>query len=999
MGVIPRRGEAALFFCLCISALFNPGAVARGASLPEGFNKLVEVSFNTSFLEANLTDFPVLVKLTPERIDYGELTGQNGLCFYDARTGMELPWECEQFEPGGVSYYWVKVPNIEAGSGDASIWLYYGGDTTEERAAEVWGPHYRGVWHLKPDVDNPSAIPDSTSNGNHGQAKGGKPVEGRIGPGRRFSGEDYIEVPHDDSLNIEGELSLEAWVYLDEPPETCMGILEKKESYHLSAIYYEATSAPFSGPQFRFRVFEPDRKYPHGDHYVWHTGDPRLDSGQWLYLVGTKDKHGVLRTYVNGRVVGVRDVGAFRTRLKPDPLYIGFLKLWDCHFEGALDEVRASDRAYSADWIRAQYLAGQGLFARIGSENSPATHEFTNPKIGVPVQTKAGEFKLEPCPRVEKFFGLGFYGVCPSRWTTSNEKLTMIRYMDRQARNWMNLFFPAGQRFRDAMWRHKYDVEEEPEGFDRAQCWIDILKDEWAPLLKKYGMYYLANAQGFAGTRSPPYPELNIEERERQMAEIVSALKDDDNLLGWYIEDEPGDGLLPNYLTVKKMLETGDRDRLALCLFAGTKAVVTFAPYQQVMITDRYWISRGAYYPWGILTHMLTVGSITDAPHWITLFGAWLPEHAAFKKTPAELRLTSWLAIAGGAKSIQYYIYHTGPYFRWGPEEGVFVDAYGNISPHMEEYRKFAEKILPVGKLLVDARVDEHTGIAADTPQIQIHYSTGPNDYREWVPAVYVGVLKLEGSDSYLLIPVNQDLEQTRPINIKVRASLREDKQLYDLVSLQEVPCTDNSYSCRTLAPGDGWPYILCSREQFSRAEKVVLKTRAEQALRVARLDIEKAGRWNIKDEKWDKLVEQTREGITAGQYSSAIETAQNVSSQVERRLQAEPVYTESADAVEGLRKLFGELQIRLNQLRAQEQLGDDKIRQAIALSERFSHLSGALFLGQGDGLADRALKLREEVERFASAFPEVKMPQPPESVEERVQLRIESWRERHDKK
>jgi len=984
------RVDPVLLLCLFISSLAGSNGLATGAPAPAGFDKQVKISFQTSFLEADLADFPVLVTFTPESLDYDELTSRNALCFYDPGTATELPWECEQYEPGGESHYWVKVPAIKAGSPETAIWVYYGGNTSRERQAEVWNSGYRGVWHFGAQaVDDRSLILDSTAYGNHGRAKGTEPAEGRIGPGRRFSSDQHIEAPDDASLNIEGELTLEAWVRLDKTPATCMGILEKKDDYQLAAAYTEQT-----GPEFRFRVFEPDRAYPRGDHYVRHTGDPRPRGGRWFYVVGTKDRHGVLRTYVNGRIVGVRDVGAFPTSMKSHPLYIGFLKRWDCHFEGELDEVRVSDRAYSADWARAQYLAGRGQFARVGSEGSGGPVEGGNPRIGVPVQTAAGEFKLESCPRVERFFGLGFYGICPPRWTAASAQVVIQRNLELQARNWANMFYPVGSRFRDRVWRHRYDVEEEPEDFDRAQCWIDILRDDWIPLLRKYGMRYMANAEGFAGSRNPPYSELDVPERIEQIEKAVSAFKDDDSLMGWYIEDEPGDGLLPNYLAVKKMFETRDRNKLALCLFYRKKAVMTFAPYQQVMLTDCYKVDKRYYDPWGVLRHMKTVGSITDAPHWLTLFAAWDATHPAARITPSELGLTSWLAIAGGAKSIQYYIYHRGPYFRWGAQEGVLVDAYGNTTPHMEACRRFAEKVVPAGELLTRAKPNEHTGIAADTPQIQIHYTLKWNDYREWVPAVYVGVLRHEDGDGYLLVPVNQDLEQSRPVRIQVPATLREGKRLYDLVALSEVPYGDGVYDCGGLAPGEGHLYMLASEGQFSEARSVVLKARARQGLRVAGLDMEKAARWGVEQGEWGVLVRQAEDDIEARLYTSAIDTARKVSSQVERELAEAPLYAESTEAVESLRKLFGDIQKRLDYLRALDRLDQRQVDRAIDLSDRFSRLSEDLFLGRSDTLVEEAQELSEEVEEFASGIPEVEIPQPPESVEERVQYRIEWTRE-----
>ena len=110
-----------------------------------------QLTFNNSGQSEALQNFPVLVKLNSSRIDYFKTqdSGQD-IRFIDAN-GTELKYEIEEWDEGGESYVWVKVPQIDALSNTDYIWMYYGNDTVGDGqdAANVWDSNYTGIWHLK----------------------------------------------------------------------------------------------------------------------------------------------------------------------------------------------------------------------------------------------------------------------------------------------------------------------------------------------------------------------------------------------------------------------------------------------------------------------------------------------------------------------------------------------------------------------------------------------------------------------------------------------------------------------------------------------------------------------------------------------------------------------------------------------------------------------------------------------------------------------------------
>jgi len=104
-------------------------------------------------------DFPILVALNSDRIDYADTqdAGED-IRFIDSDGLTELKYEIETWDETGTSYVWVKVPQIDGASNKDHIWLYYDniGAADNQDAASVWTNGYSGVWHLN---DNPGGAP------------------------------------------------------------------------------------------------------------------------------------------------------------------------------------------------------------------------------------------------------------------------------------------------------------------------------------------------------------------------------------------------------------------------------------------------------------------------------------------------------------------------------------------------------------------------------------------------------------------------------------------------------------------------------------------------------------------------------------------------------------------------------------------------------------------------------------------------------------------------
>ena len=126
------------------------------------------LTLDGSQIEGDLTNFPVLVRLTGDNFDFGmaapagrdvRFTGADGLA--------PLAFERESHNAAGLSAsYWVRLPLVSAAS-NTTFYLYFGNRAASDAAtpAEVWDDAHVGVWHL--NGANGVTQSDSTAAGNN----------------------------------------------------------------------------------------------------------------------------------------------------------------------------------------------------------------------------------------------------------------------------------------------------------------------------------------------------------------------------------------------------------------------------------------------------------------------------------------------------------------------------------------------------------------------------------------------------------------------------------------------------------------------------------------------------------------------------------------------------------------------------------------------------------------------------------------------------------------
>ena len=313
------------------------------------WEKRVQLSFDNIDQNEDLVDFPVLVRLDAGRIDYS-LTSAQGedLRFVDA-DGTLLAYEIESWNSGGTSIVWVQVPRIDANSDSDFIWLYYGNPAAAEGQdpPAVWDATFAGVWHFNGD------LLDATANINDGTNFGSFAASGQFAGARGFNGiSSYIEVVSDSSLAITGQLTLEAWIKIDDPDRAgAPRVLSKK--YTWNDLGYNLEYKP--GDNNLTSV---------GSGPDWARADGIDLDTNWHY-VGAAIDGATGAMFVDGNDL-TTDSSISPLVASDQPLNIGRRGNGGDYFLGSIDEVRISNVARSADWMAAQYLSMTDTFITYG---------------------------------------------------------------------------------------------------------------------------------------------------------------------------------------------------------------------------------------------------------------------------------------------------------------------------------------------------------------------------------------------------------------------------------------------------------------------------------------------------------------------------------------------------------------------------------------------------------------------------------------------------------
>ncbi|KAF5435071.1 Concanavalin A-like lectin [Candidatus Methanophagaceae archaeon] len=379
--------KSIVFVVLAVSLLFL--AVPMASASDWGYKKAIEIDHTK--VAGDLTNFPVLISMTDDDLrDDAQDTG-NDIMFTDSSLNP-LAHEIEYFNgTTGELQAWVKVTSLSSAS--TTIHMYYGNATcgSQENVADVWDSHFKMVQHLN---ETTGMHYDSTANDNDGAPTGvTQDAIGKIDGADDFGGsDDHVDCGNATSLNITGGITVEAWV----KPDTLAGwseIISKRDNNNLTNYDLRFGSSTGSAPFTKVQFYWGHGLVPNQENWNVYSTDSTYTTGQWYYIVATREGTDRPKIYVNGAIVEgactygdcTRDMIANTNDVNIGAGITGGTPDWV--FNGTIDEVRISDTARSADWINTSYnnQNDPSSFTTVGDEQTtdPGIPEF--PTMSLPV--------------------------------------------------------------------------------------------------------------------------------------------------------------------------------------------------------------------------------------------------------------------------------------------------------------------------------------------------------------------------------------------------------------------------------------------------------------------------------------------------------------------------------------------------------------------------------------------------------------------------------------
>ena len=282
----------------------------------------------------------------------------------DGAGATELAFEIVDWDNvADTAEVWVKVPTVSY-TADTDFYVWYKNASALPYARNdtygsdnAWESSFKGVWHM--GDRSTTTVAESTANNNTGTKKGvGEPAildASKIGKGQNFDGSnDYISVASHSSLDITGNITMSAWVQVDNIVNYAKIMVKPSGSGWSSPYFYYSLGSCSTAIVGQFAVNTNANEINSGATYSLDT---------WYLIAGTYDGT-TERLYINGVEQNTKAVsGAISTSTQP--LCIGMRSTTSSGEgnDGYIDEVRLAATARTAGWLLTEY----------NNQNSPST--------------------------------------------------------------------------------------------------------------------------------------------------------------------------------------------------------------------------------------------------------------------------------------------------------------------------------------------------------------------------------------------------------------------------------------------------------------------------------------------------------------------------------------------------------------------------------------------------------------------------------------------------
>ena len=345
-----------------------------------GYTTRKKITIDYTKIDDDLTDFPVLVKLTSSNFDFSKANSDGFDVRFTSDNGTTLlKYERERHDATNkLAEYWVKIPSVSS-SADTDFFIYFRSLDTDDGAdpTNVWDSNFKGVWHMK-DLTT-STIEDSTSNNNDGtKGSAGNPTEadGKIAKGQNYDANtETIELGNVLGWERTQSVTIEAWGKHTTTDKYSQILSKQLSSSHQGWSLYKGNNG--DGHKLVWLIVNTWTS-----NAIVKRGSTALNDNTWHYLVGTYDGSSSANgaklyvdcveesytTVYNSLTASILTsaTASIGNRDTPATLNQGW--------EGTLDEVRISYVARSSAWIKASYYSGNNSLVSYGSEEAIITN-------------------------------------------------------------------------------------------------------------------------------------------------------------------------------------------------------------------------------------------------------------------------------------------------------------------------------------------------------------------------------------------------------------------------------------------------------------------------------------------------------------------------------------------------------------------------------------------------------------------------------------------------
>ena len=364
---------------------------AYNESWLSGWDKRIRLAVSTTNIDEDLTHFPLMLEL-------GTSVGTNNddvSSIFDELTSdanrykiavtkddgtTEIYVEIEKWDDANeTAILWVSSSSLVlSGSADTTLYLYYDkdhadnttyvGDINSAAAENVWDSYYMAVYHMAN-----TSWHDSTANDNDGSSNGNvtTTTSGKVGNGASFPDgtNDWIQVTDDDTLSPGQKLTISGWYYDTQNDTRARGMVSKRTSatkdQEYSIFKWTSSRTFFDSPNSGDRDDDATAQSTATWFQSTQVFDGSLSSGRKKF-------------YTNQNLIRTQESTHTTLANTSSALHIGILNAnYGYCWKGTIDEVRLSNTARSAAWIKADYYSTtDGLVDWESEESVPSDPEM-----------------------------------------------------------------------------------------------------------------------------------------------------------------------------------------------------------------------------------------------------------------------------------------------------------------------------------------------------------------------------------------------------------------------------------------------------------------------------------------------------------------------------------------------------------------------------------------------------------------------------------------------